>query len=545
MQHPAAAGLAVMLALTFFASTAVADVPEHLTYHGNLSTASGEAYTGVVETTFRIFDAETEGQQIWSEDMDAIDVLDGSFTAHLGTFEPLDEVFDGGSYWLEIEIEGQTLTPRTAVTSVPYALRAANAADAQTVQGMSPEEFSAGDVDAAQVSFDNSASGLDAADVQAALDELASLRDEVEALQSQIANLPTQAEVDANATAISDLTSDVSSNSSSISSLQSSVNSHSSSISGLQSSISSHSSDISGLQSTTNSQSSSISALQSDANTMSANISSNAGAISDLETLTQDMSRTTVGGEPSVIFEDINVYIRNGMGMTETTNSRGNLFIGYSEAGPDGVDREGSHNLIVGTGHNFTEYGGIVAGENNTISASYASVLGGTDNAATAISATVTGGRGNVASGTRSSVTGGLDNVAEAGGATVTGGLPYSAAGRTSPTARKLWSAAAPETPPAATPPPFPAGRTTRLPATQPPSPAVSSTRPAETVRSCSPAMIMKPPIPTRSSSAAERTTTTQRVPSSPAVKAINWSMTISITTGSSSPSSGRPPQTD
>jgi hypothetical protein len=64
-------------------------------------------------------------------------------------------------------------------------------------------------------------------------------------------------------------------------------------------------------------------------------------------------------------------------------------------------DRGGSHNLVIGAGHRFTEaaFGGLVAGRGNTISNTAASVSGGFDNIASGELASVSGGFENVASG--------------------------------------------------------------------------------------------------------------------------------------------------
>ncbi len=63
-----------------------------------------------------------------------------------------------------------------------------------------------------------------------------------------------------------------------------------------------------------------------------------------------------------------NLHVRNGMGTTDSTNSVGNVIIGYNESSSLPDDRTGSHMLVVGIGHNFRSYGGIVAGQDNTSS---------------------------------------------------------------------------------------------------------------------------------------------------------------------------------
>lgn len=91
-----------------------------------------------------------------------------------------------------------------------------------------------------------------------------------------------------------------------------------------------------------------------------------------------------------------------------TLKGLGNLIIGYDENDPAFHQaRTGSHNLVVGSGHNYLSYGGIVAGLNNLISAPYATVTDGNSNTASAPYATVSGGSQNKASGVYASVSGG------------------------------------------------------------------------------------------------------------------------------------------
>jgi hypothetical protein len=110
-----------------------------------------------------------------------------------------------------------------------------------------------------------------------------------------------------------------------------------------------------------------------------------------------------------ILFEGCNVHIRDGMGTTESQNGLGNLIVGYNEPHPDArrVLRTGSHNLIVGPRHEYTSFGGFVAGQENTVSGWFASIPGGTDNVDSDIGATVSGGAFNVASGQFSTVSGG------------------------------------------------------------------------------------------------------------------------------------------
>ena len=73
----------------------------------------------------------------------------------------------------------------------------------------------------------------------------------------------------------------------------------------------------------------------------------------------------------------INVQIVSGFGATDgAVNGRGNLIVGYNAAS-SGQARTGSHNVVVGDEHEYTSYGGLVAGFKNTITGPFASVSGG------------------------------------------------------------------------------------------------------------------------------------------------------------------------
>ena len=91
------------------------------------------------------------------------------------------------------------------------------------------------------------------------------------------------------------------------------------------------------------------------------------------------------------VFEGCNVHVRNGLDTTNTVNGSGNLIVGYNGATGD-LLRGGSHNLVVGSEHSHSSYGGLVAGFAKTISGAYTRVSGGENNVASGEFATVGGG---------------------------------------------------------------------------------------------------------------------------------------------------------
>jgi hypothetical protein len=127
----------------------------------------------------------------------------------------------------------------------------------------------------------------------------------------------------------------------------------------------------------------------------------------------------------------INLQVVSGAGATDApVNGRGNLIVGYNEA--SGQARTGSHNVIVGPGHEYTSYGGVVAGAHNRIVGEYASVTGGRESVASGSHAAIAGGLRNEASGDYAVVAGGGDNLASGTGATVSGGQQHVASGTVS-----------------------------------------------------------------------------------------------------------------
>ncbi len=147
---------------------------------------------------------------------------------------------------------------------------------------------------------------------------------------------------------------------------------------------------------------------------------------------------------PHVVFTGANVHIRSGSGVTykgRTVNNEGvseplglgNLIIGYNEANTlptaDTARRGGSHNLVVGSLHQYPSSGGLVAGHDNVIHANAASVSGGYLNTASNRHASVSGGVANTASGPNTSVSGGVANTASGPNTSVSGGYDNIASG--------------------------------------------------------------------------------------------------------------------
>ncbi len=113
----------ILLALGMMASTGNA-IPQLINYQGYLTDDLGDPVTdGDYSLVFRIWDAETDGVQLWSEDHSAVTVMRGLFNVVLGSYSPLTLPFDV-DYWLGVQVEGEPELPRVRLTSVGYSYRA-------------------------------------------------------------------------------------------------------------------------------------------------------------------------------------------------------------------------------------------------------------------------------------------------------------------------------------------------------------------------------------------------------------------------------------
>ena len=132
----------VLCAVLLSVSTAFA-VPTKLAQQGRLLDGEGEALEGTHALRFALYDADVDGTEVWTEDhAAAFDA--GYYSVELGSFAPLDDlIFAEGPLWLELAVDGEALSPRQEIVSVPYALRATAA-----------EHLEGGSVDAQEIAVD-------------------------------------------------------------------------------------------------------------------------------------------------------------------------------------------------------------------------------------------------------------------------------------------------------------------------------------------------------------------------------------------------------
>jgi hypothetical protein len=166
-----------------------------------------------------------------------------------------------------------------------------------------------------------------------------------------------------------------------------------------------------------------------------------------------EVDETTRPTQPTIRIIAANLQVVNAAANTNTVNGTGNVILGYNETEAFTLDnctngtylteesctlngqswnqfhRTGSHNLVVGPNHSYSQAGGIVAGFANVINRSNASVTAGRLNMSAGSSSSISGGYLNRALGLRSSISGGANNYATSIGSVASGGSANNATG--------------------------------------------------------------------------------------------------------------------
>ena len=114
-----------MKLLLAMALAAQAQVPGLVNFQGRLTDPSGNPLTGPQNLVFEVFDAPAAGTLRWTETQNAVPVQNGVLAVQLGAVTPLSyAVFDGGTAWLQLTVNGTPLLPRQRLVAAPYALQA-------------------------------------------------------------------------------------------------------------------------------------------------------------------------------------------------------------------------------------------------------------------------------------------------------------------------------------------------------------------------------------------------------------------------------------
>ena len=129
----AVVGALVVVLLVGLSLTAQA-APNEIHTQGILRDANGDLMAGEVALVFRVYDSPLAGEMLWEEAV-TVNVMGGVFDVLLpadpDNFPFPDDLFAADGRWLGIMPLDQEELPRTALSSVPYALQANLAGDLQ------------------------------------------------------------------------------------------------------------------------------------------------------------------------------------------------------------------------------------------------------------------------------------------------------------------------------------------------------------------------------------------------------------------------------
>ncbi len=134
-------GLAAGLAVAQSSTDTSDNVPATLVYDGYLENASVPE-TQTVDLGFALFDAPTDGVQLWpagAPEVKSVTPSGGRFSVVLGEGEALpDAVFDSPAVYVEVSVGTSTLSPRQQVISHAFARKAGVATSAVQAQSAIP-----------------------------------------------------------------------------------------------------------------------------------------------------------------------------------------------------------------------------------------------------------------------------------------------------------------------------------------------------------------------------------------------------------------------
>jgi hypothetical protein len=146
------ASIAAMLLLLLTATLTVAQstssagssgaVPQMVKFGGVLKDDVGHLKTGMVGLTFAVYKEQDGGTPLWLETQNVEADSEGKYSVLLGSTKteglPAELFSSNEPRWLGVQLEGQAEQPRILFVSVPYAMRAL---DAATIGGLPPSAF--------------------------------------------------------------------------------------------------------------------------------------------------------------------------------------------------------------------------------------------------------------------------------------------------------------------------------------------------------------------------------------------------------------------
>ena len=131
-----------MAAQTPGSNAVYAQVPPVIQFANVATSEAGSPLTGTVKMTFSLYNNAQGGEALWSETQNISLDETGHYSAYVGITKtegvPMSLFTNGQAHWLGVQVAGQTEQPRVFLVSVPYAMKAG---DAATIGGLPPSAF--------------------------------------------------------------------------------------------------------------------------------------------------------------------------------------------------------------------------------------------------------------------------------------------------------------------------------------------------------------------------------------------------------------------
>src|SRR5271156_2439620 len=132
-----------LAAQTASGSSTSSQVPPLIQLSNVASDEGGNSLSGVVSITFSLYAGQRGGQPLWIETQNNVQLdATGHYSVQLGITKPngvpTTLFTTGEARWLGVKIAQQPEQPRVLLLSVPYALKAG---DAATIGGLPPSAF--------------------------------------------------------------------------------------------------------------------------------------------------------------------------------------------------------------------------------------------------------------------------------------------------------------------------------------------------------------------------------------------------------------------
>lgn len=94
-----------------------------INYQGRLFNSNGSPVNSSVNLTFSLYNQASSGSRLWGpESHNNVPISDGLFSVLLGSQVAIPSSAIGGDLWLEISVNGETLSPREQLGAVPVAM---------------------------------------------------------------------------------------------------------------------------------------------------------------------------------------------------------------------------------------------------------------------------------------------------------------------------------------------------------------------------------------------------------------------------------------